>query len=624
MRQPVAATARHAPAPSQPGLARYPRESMTQQPGLEASDEVGLAIQREMLQVALRNSARSVGLLMAAVLYMAWLGWQVGRPWASALVLVLGSVVSAWRWHISARWSATADHPREDIQAAIRQLEANALMGGVMWSVATVFVYPLLQGPTASTYVIAMTGSVAVAALFMAMAGKAFKILLAFQVLSLALVSLFVESVQSVPMAVLALLTGATMLRATREFREVNLASMRDRQAAEHTRRSLERAVEEARAADAAKSQFLATMSHEIRTPMNGVLGAMDLLKETALDGRQRRLVRTAAQSGESLMEILNDVLDHSKIEAGKLVLAPSPTSLHSVAMSAAALFRARAETKGLTLALQIDPEVPDGVVTDGPRLKQVLLNLLSNAVKFTERGGITLRLALQASEPSAARVRIEVQDSGVGIPAGELDRVFQPFTQFGGTRSRLSGGTGLGLSISQRIIEALGGRIEVSSRVGGGSCFWFTLFLPLAPETPPRPSDSDFAALDSADRMEGVVLLVEDNEVNRLIGSEMLRSFGLDVKLANDGQQALQVLEQHRVDLVLMDIGMPVLDGHEATRRLREREQRLKLPRVPVVALTAYAFESDAAKALDAGMDAHLAKPYSREQLKELVQHWL
>jgi CheY-like chemotaxis protein/anti-sigma regulatory factor (Ser/Thr protein kinase) len=287
-------------------------------------------------------------------------------------------------------------------------------------------------------------------------------------------------------------------------------------------------------------------------------------------------------------------------------------------------VFRARAETKGLTLALQIEPEVPDGVVTDGPRLKQVLLNLLSNAVKFTERGGITLRLALQASEPNAARVRIEVQDSGVGIPAGELDRVFQPFTQFGGTRSRLSGGTGLGLSISQRIIEALGGRIEVSSRVGGGSCFWFTLFLPLAPETPPRPSDSDFAALDSADRMEGVVLLVEDNEVNRLIGSEMLRSFGLEVKLANEGQQALQVLEQHRVDLVLMDIGMPVLDGHEATRRLREREQRLKLPRVPVVALTAYAFESDAAKALDAGMDAHLAKPYSREQLKELVQRWL
>ncbi len=624
MRAPAAARPPPAPALGPAGPARYPRDPMTEPPGLEAVDEVGLAIQREMLQVALRNSARSVGLLMAAVLYMAWLGWEVGRPWAAALVLLIGSVVSVWRWRISARWSATAEHPREDIRAAIRQLEANAVLVGLMWSLVTVFVYPLLQGPTASTYVIAMTGSVAVAALFMAMAGNAFRILLAFQVLTLAVVSLLVESVQSVPMAVLALLTGATMLRATREFREVNLASLRDRQAADQTRRSLERAVEEARAADAAKSQFLATMSHEIRTPMNGVLGAMDLLKETPLDGRQRRLVRTAAQSGESLMEILNDVLDHSKIEAGKLVLAPSPTSLHSVAMSAAALFRARAETKGLTLRLQIDDEVPDGVVTDGPRLKQVLLNLLSNAVKFTERGGITLKLAMQAREPHAARVRFEVQDSGIGIPAAELDRVFQPFTQFGGTRSRLSGGTGLGLSISQRIIEALGGRIEVTSRVGGGSSFWFTLFLPLAPEAPPRPSDSDFAGLDGADRLDGVVLLVEDNEVNRLIGTEMLRSFGLDVKVAHDGQQALQLLEQHRVDLVLMDIGMPVLDGHEATRRLREREQRLTLPRVPVVALTAYAFESDAAKALDAGMDAHLAKPYSREQLKEIVQRWL
>jgi signal transduction histidine kinase/CheY-like chemotaxis protein len=594
---------------------------MTEHP---ARDGVDIAIQREMLQVALSNSGRSVWLLMAAVLFMAWLGHDVGRPWAAGSVLVLGTAVSAWRWRISARWGATTEHPSSDITRATYELEANAMAVGLMWALVTVFVYPLLIGPMASTYLIALTGSVAVAALFMAMAGRAFKILLAMQVLSLAAVSLLVDSVQSLPLAVLSVLFGMTMLRATREFRDINLASLRDRQAADDSRRSLERAVEEARAADAAKSQFLATMSHEIRTPMNGVLGAMDLLKETPLDQRQRRLVRTAAQSGESLMEILNDVLDHSKIEAGKLALAQSPTSLHSVAMSAAALFRARAETKSLALVLDIEPDVPDGVLADGPRLKQVLLNLLSNAVKFTERGGISLRLALQSREPNAVRVRFEVQDSGVGIQAEELERVFLPFTQFGGTRARLSGGTGLGLSISQRIIEAMGGRIEVTSRVGAGSNFWFTLFLPLAPEMPPRPVDSDFAGLDGPDHLEGVVMLVEDNEVNRLIGTEMLRSFGLDVKVAYDGAQALQMLEQHRVDLVLMDIGMPVLDGHEATRQLRERETRLKLPRVPVVALTAYAFESDAAKALDAGMDAHIAKPYSREQLREIVQRWL
>ena len=594
---------------------------MTEHP---ARDGVDIAIQREILQIALSNSGRSVWLLMTAVLFMAWLGHSVGRSWAAALVLVLGTAVSAWRWRISARWGATTEHPSSDIARATHELEANAVAVGLMWALVTVFVYPLLIGPMASTYLIALTGSVAVAALFMAMAGRAFKILLAMQVLSLAAVSLFVGSVQSLPLAVLAVLFGLTMLRATREFRDINLASLRDRQAADESRRSLERAVEEARAADAAKSQFLATMSHEIRTPMNGVLGAMDLLKETPLDQRQRRLVRTASQSGESLMEILNDVLDHSKIEAGKLTLAQSPISMHSPAMSAAALFRPRAETQSLALMLDIEPDVPDGVVADGPRLKQVLLNLLSNAVKFTERGNITLRLALQSREPNAVRVRFEVQDSGVGIQAEELERVFLPFTQFGGTRARLSGGTGLGLSISQRIIEAMGGRIEVTSRVGAGSNFWFTLFLPLVPEMPPRPVDSEFAGLDGLDHLDGVVMLVEDNEVNRLIGTEMLRSFGLDVKVAHDGAQALQLLEQHRFDLVLMDIGMPVLDGHEATRQLRERETRLKLPRVPVVALTAYAFESDAAKALDAGMDAHIAKPYSREQLREIVQRWL
>ncbi len=581
-------------------------------------------IRQEVLQVALRNSGRSVGLLMVAVLYLGWLGWEVERPWIGAAVLLIGVAVSVWRWLLTRRWTTRAEHPRETIVAVTRQLEANAAVVGLMWVLATVLIYPRLEGTLASTYLIALTGSAAVAALFMALAGHAFLILLGLQVVSLAAVSLFVPQVQSMALAVMTLLFGATMVAATREFSTTTHAALRNRLEAEQHRQLLERAAEEARAADTAKSQFLATMSHEIRTPMNGVLGALDLLRETPLDQRQRRLVRTAAESGESLMDILNDVLDHSKIEAGKLVIAQTPTSLHSVAMSAAALFRARAETKGITLALELEPDVPNGVIGDGPRLKQVLLNLLSNAVKFTENGGVTMRLKLQSREPHAARVRFEVQDTGIGIPADELMRVFQPFTQFGGSRSRLNGGTGLGLAISQRIVQAMGGQIELSSRVRVGSTFAFTLFLPLAPEVPPKSGDSDFAALGALDELSGVVLLVEDNEVNRIIGAEMLRSFGLEVKVAHDGQQALQMLEQHRVDLVLMDVDMPVLDGHEATRRLRTRETTLRLPRVPVVALTALAFDSDAAKALDAGMDAHLAKPYSREQLKQIVRRWL
>jgi len=273
---------------------------------------------------------------------------------------------------------------------------------------------------------------------------------------------------------------------------------------------------------------------------------------------------------------------------------------------------------------LQLDEAVPDGVIGDAPRLKQVLLNLLGNGVKFTERGNVTLRLTALTRDDVASRVRFEVQDTGIGIPQSALQTVFQPFHQVDSTRSRLRGGTGLGLAISQRIVEAMGGQIQVSSRLGTGSTFSFTLFLPLAPDVKLPSLDSDFGHLGDDDPLSGVVLLVEDNVVNRMIGAEMLKSFGVEVIEAEDGAQAVSALEQQRVDLVLMDIQMPVLDGYEATRQARERETRLRLPRVPIVALTANAFDEDAAHAMAAGMDAHLSKPYSREQLRELVQRWI
>jgi len=355
------------------------------------------------------------------------------------------------------------------------------------------------------------------------------------------------------------------------------------------------------------------------------VLGALELLRRSQLDVDQRRLVRTAASSGTSLMAILNDVLDHSKIEAGKLSLQYTPMSLYAMASSVVALFRANAEGRNLGLSVEIEPDLVDWVVCDAQRLKQVLLNLVGNAIKFTEHGSVLLRLRSTRGAEGQEGVVFEIVDTGIGMDSAAADSLFQPFHQIESNRSRRRGGTGLGLAISQRIVEAMGGRIEVKSRPGKGSRFRFALSLD-RDRSPIHAAQTDSAmgGLDSDVALMGNVLVVEDNDVNRMIAREVLKSLGLSVVEAGDGMQALEQLLRHPIDLVLMDCQMPVMDGYAATEEIRKREARLGLPRLPILALTANAFEEDAQLSRRAGMDAHLAKPYTRDQLRELLREWL
>ena len=385
--------------------------------------------------------------------------------------------------------------------------------------------------------------------------------------------------------------------------------------------RHLARAKQAAEQASRAKSAFLANMSHEIRTPMNGVLGMAELLEHTPLDAQQRKFASTIRGSARALMGLLNDILDLSKIEAGRLRLDPQPFDLREVLQECVDLMAPRASQKGVRLTGDLGAGAArrTAVIGDPLRLQQVVNNLLGNAVKFTSQGEVQLTLR-QARETSQGTWQICVRDTGMGIDDETLPRLFEPFAQADADTARRHGGTGLGLAISRELVHAMGGDISVESTPGQGTTFCVTVVLPPAPTVPPRRAQSP-PPPSQAPMASRTVLVAEDNPVNQLYVQAQLEALGHTVHLAANGEQALELLDAQAVDVVLMDCHMPGMDGYAATRALRERERSdPSRTRVPVMALTASAMAEDQQRCAEAGMDGFLSKPFTREELVQAL----